>query len=59
MKYEVEVHKVITERVVVEATNAEEAMNMAGNEIHDGDYEFDGMPEYKFTVRQIVEGVVE
>lgn len=55
MKYEVEVHQVVTERVTVEATSENDAMNIAGKIMHDEDgYDFDGMPEYKFTVKKIL-----
>jgi len=32
----------------------QEAMNIAGQVVHDGDYHFDGMPEYKMNVRQVL-----
>jgi hypothetical protein len=54
MKYEVEIYQVTSEVVTVEADNEQEAMNIAGQVIHEGDYYFDGMPEYKMNVRQVV-----
>jgi hypothetical protein len=54
MKYEVEIYQVISEVVTVEADSEHEAMNLAGQVVHDGDYHFDGMPEYKMNVRQVV-----
>jgi hypothetical protein len=45
---------VTSEVVTVEADNEQEAMNIAGQVVHDGDYHFDGMPEYKMNVRQVV-----
>jgi len=54
MKYEVEIYQVTSEVVTVEADNEHEAMNLAGQVVHDGDYHFDGMPEYKMNVRQVV-----
>jgi len=54
MKYEVEIYQVTSEVVTVEADNEQEAMNLAGQVVHDGDYHFDGMPEYKMNVRQVV-----
>jgi len=47
MKYEVEIYQVTSE-------DEQEAMNIAGQVVHDGDYHFDGMPEYKMNVRQVV-----
>ncbi len=55
MKYEVEIYQVVSEVVVVEADNENDAMNKAGQEVHDGDYHFDGMPEYKMNVRKLVD----
>jgi len=54
MKYEVEIYQVTSEVVTVEANSEQEAMNTAGQVVHDGDYRFDGMPEYKMNVRQVV-----
>ena len=55
MNYEVEISQVTSEGVVVFADSEQEAMNIAGQVIHDGDYQFDGMPEYKFSVRKVVD----
>jgi len=55
MKYEVEIYQVTSEVVTVEADNEQEAMNIAGQVVHDGDYHFDGMPEYKMNVRQVLD----
>jgi len=54
MKYEVEIYQVISEVVTVDADNEQEAMNIAAQLEHDGDYHFDGMPEYKMNVRLVV-----
>lgn len=56
MKYEVQIDQVVSEVVVVDADSENEAMNKAGDELYQSnDSSFDGMPEYKFSVRKMVD----
>ena len=56
MKYEVQIDQVVSEVVFVDADSENDAMNKAGDELYQSnDSSFDGMPEYKFSVRKMVD----
>jgi len=55
MRYEVVVSQVVDEVVEVVADSENDAIDKAGQVIYEGDCYFDGMPDYRFSVREIVD----